>query len=123
MTGRKDDQGKRRYSLIPPGALGLVADVLTWGADHYGAENWRQVDKAQERYTDAAMRHLEAFRAGEWLDQKTKLPHLAHLVCDALFLLELRAAEQVPAVSKTIPSPPNLVIDREGFLGPKQKTY
>ena len=41
--GRKDDDGKLRYDLIPPLALEEVVRVLTFGAEKYGPNNWRAV--------------------------------------------------------------------------------
>jgi len=87
MTGRKDDQGKPRPSLLPPCALAEVIDVLTFGANKYGADNWRNVEAS--RYLDALMRHVEAYRRLEHADPETGRSHLAHAVCCALFLIEL----------------------------------
>lgn len=88
-TGRKDDTGKRRYDLIPPEALADVAAVLTEGAKIYAPDNWRLVPDARARYTAALMRHVEDFRRGEWVDPKSGLPHLAHAICNAMFLIVL----------------------------------
>ncbi len=85
----KHDQGKLRYHLLPAKALRLVVDVLTRGAVKYEEENWRTVKDWRKRYTSAAMRHLEAYRMGERADPEWGLPHLAHLACCVLFLLEL----------------------------------
>ena len=86
--GRKDDKGKLRYSLIPPDALAWIARVLTDGAAKYGAHNWRKVRNRRERYTDAMIRHVEAFRSGNWLDE-SGAPHLAHVATNAIFLLAI----------------------------------
>jgi len=93
-VGRKDDGGKPRYDLIPPGALADVARVLAHGAAKYGDANWRRVEGAKGRYYAAAMRHLEAWREGprsghSTLDADSGLPHLAHALCCILFLSEL----------------------------------
>ena len=85
--GRKDDLGKLRYDLLPPNALREVAKVLTYGAAKYAPNNWQAVDDAKARYAAALMRHFEAWRDGEILDPDSRLPHLAHVVCNALFLL------------------------------------
>ena len=85
--GRKDDAGKLRYSLIPVGPLRAIAEVLDFGARKYGADNWKRVPDARARYTDALMRHVEAWRDGERRDAETGLPHLAHAACCLLFLL------------------------------------
>ena len=89
MQGFKYDQGKQRYDLIPPLAESLVVDVLTFGALKYAPNNWRGVSDPQQRYTAAAMRHLAAYRKGEYIDAESGLPHLAHAVCCLMFLAEL----------------------------------
>jgi hypothetical protein len=87
--GLKSDSNKRQWGLLPWNALKIVVDVLMFGAKKYAPENWKLVDNAEERYKDAAMRHLAAVFEGEWLDSESGLPHLAHLVCCALFMLSL----------------------------------
>lgn len=86
--GRKDDQGKPSFRLVPPRALLEVAWVLTLGGRRYGDDNWRRVTPLRERYLDATLRHLNAFQRGEALDPDTGLSHLAHAVCSLLFILE-----------------------------------
>lgn len=41
--GRKEDAEKPRYDLIPFKALAVTVDVLTFGAELYGPENWRRM--------------------------------------------------------------------------------
>lgn len=86
-TGRKDDTGKLRYSLIPPYALEQVAKCLTLGANKYAPNNWKYVEGGKERYLDALMRHAEAYRKGEILDADGN-DHRAAIVVNAMFLLE-----------------------------------
>lgn len=87
--GTKHDAGKPRFDLIPPVAEASLVDVITWGANEYGPNNWRKLDDARARYTAALLRHMSAVRRGEQNDPKTGLPHLAHVACNAMFLLEL----------------------------------
>ena len=100
IKGLKFDTGsdKLEWSLIPWGALGEVVKVLMYGKKKYtqtlddgtvvsGADNWKLVDNAKERYWNAAMRHLIARGNGEMNDPETGLPHLAHACCDLLFLM------------------------------------
>lgn len=84
---RKDDQGKMRWSLLPLGPLENVVAVLNIGAAKYGAGNWQNLDDFKDRYLDAAMRHIVAWRRGEKLDRDSGLPSLAHAVCCLLFLM------------------------------------
>jgi len=88
LVGRKDDDSKTRYDLIPAGALDAVARVLTYGAAKYGDDNWRRVEPWDRRYFGAAMRHLWAWWRGERLDSDTQLSHLAHAACCIFFLFE-----------------------------------
>ena len=92
IAGRKDDTGKTQYSLVPPFALEAVASLLTDGLVKYEErDNWHKVPNAQERYLDALLRHLEAFRRGENRDpdavNKDTL-HLTAVAVNALFLIE-----------------------------------
>jgi hypothetical protein len=84
-VGRKDDAGKPNWTLLPWKQLRTVVDVLTIGAKKYGDHNWKLV--AYSRYECALMRHVAAVQSGEWLDAETHLPHLAHVVCNALYLM------------------------------------
>lgn len=103
-TGRKNDAGKDRWTLLPIPALRQIVKVLTHGAQKYtvtnedgsiasdGAENWRKVPNGHERYTRALFEHVMAWREGEIYDSETGLHHLAHAGCNILFLLTLDAA-------------------------------
>ena len=86
--GRKFDQDKPRYGLLPPKALRSTVDVLTFGAKKYDADNWRKVPDGKRRYFDAMQRHLWAWQEGELKDPESGLPHLAHAMCCLMFLLE-----------------------------------
>lgn len=86
MSGNKYDSEKMRFSLIPLAELQDVNKVLEFGAKKYGADNWKKVDNAQERYFNAAMRHILAWQSGELLDDESGLPHLAHAQCCLMFM-------------------------------------
>lgn len=86
--GRKDDQGKPRYSLLPLEALEAVVQVLEHGAARYGVGNWRLVPGARQRYLDACLRHVLAVLRGEDVDKDSGLPHLAHAVSSLLFVMD-----------------------------------
>ena len=87
--GKKYDSGKAKMHLLPPKALFEVAKVLTFGADKYGEENWREVADAQNRYASASLRHLFSHLDKEELDEETNYSHLAHAICCLMFKLEL----------------------------------
>lgn len=86
-AGVKHDKGKLPWRLVPWAQMKDVVQVLAFGAHKYpSADNWQRVEGAKERYLDAAFRHLLARAMGEQRDPETGLPHLAHLICCALFL-------------------------------------
>ena len=92
-TGSKHDSGKPLMGAVPPNALLAVARVLTFGAEKYGRDNWRQVENAGARYLDAALRHINAYQRGEAADPESGESHLAHAVCSLMFMLELQEGE------------------------------
>jgi hypothetical protein len=87
--GRKLDDDKLRYDLIPWEALDEVVDVLTFGAKKYAPENWRLVPEPRRRYVAAALRHISASMRGAKFDEQSNKSHLAHAVCSLMFALEL----------------------------------
>lgn len=86
--GTKYDMNKPRMDLVDPYALEQLAKVLTFGAGKYAPHNWRG-GIAYSRLIAAAMRHLNAFNAGEDNDPESGLPHIAHLLCCGMFILGL----------------------------------
>ena len=85
---KKFDGGKIRYELVPPKVIQGIAEVLTFGANKYGVDNWKSVDDP-ERYIGALYRHLEAHRKGELIDPESGVSHLAHASTNLAFLIEL----------------------------------
>lgn len=59
---RDSDEDKLRYDLIPPESMALLAQVLTDGAKHYGANNWRKGIPLQ-RTVSSLLRHVFAIQA------------------------------------------------------------
>lgn len=89
--GLKFDGGKPRPSLLingMPRALSRVIDVLTFGAQKYEAHSWQLVENGEERYDDAKLRHMLKQAMGETHDDESGIEHLAHEICNSLFLLE-----------------------------------
>lgn len=91
-VGRKNDSEKPRWSLVPFKGMLPVVLVLMYGAQKYGDNNWLKVDNYEERYLNAAMRHLAARFSGETVDPESGLPHTAHAICSLLFLLERKGS-------------------------------
>lgn len=98
--GLKFDQGKPRMDLLIDGcplALKEVARVLTMGAQKYADHSWQAVEHGSARYKAALLRHLIAVSAGELCDEESKFSHLAHVACNALFILELELRGEICA--------------------------
>lgn len=87
-AGKKFDQEKTQYHLMPLKALEQTNRVLMHGAAKYGANNWQQVEGWEYRYYNAALRHLFQWQAGEKVDAESGISHLAHAICSLMFLIE-----------------------------------
>ena len=83
--GRKDDQGKPRWDLLPYDAVAGTVDVLTFGAKKYAPRNWEK-GIVYGRVFAALQRHLTAWYQGEDDDKETGLSHLDHAACCITFL-------------------------------------
>lgn len=88
QVGTKHDQGKPILGAVPPHAELAVGRVLTFGAEKYARGNWDKVEDHENRYMDAALRHLNAHRRGELVDSESGESHLAHAACCILFMLD-----------------------------------
>ena len=87
QSGMKFDSNKPRHSLLPKGAINSVIKVLEFGAKKYDADNWQKVNNAEERYYNAAMRHIDSWWNGEKRDPETGIHHLAHAATNLFFLM------------------------------------
>lgn len=83
--GRKFDGGKLRISLVPMDVFQEVLEVLEFGATKYAPDNWKHVENPNERYLNAAFRHLFLAKNGPRDEESGKL-HVAHAICCLLFL-------------------------------------
>lgn len=79
---------KTPLSLIPSSAMNEIALVHKFGADKYGVYNWRENGVSATTYVNAIMRHLNAWRDGEDLDEESGLSHIAHIACSCNILID-----------------------------------
>lgn len=84
----KDLTDKLDWSLLPWAALEPVIRILEFGAKKYFRDSWKQNEP--HIYERALLRHVVEWQKGEWLDPESGHPHIAHVVCNALFLLVLK---------------------------------
>lgn len=87
MGGVKHDEGKLEWDKFPWEAASGVLEVMHFGAEKYGWNNWRQGLK-WSRLVAALVRHLLAWLGNRGPDPESGLSPLAHVCCCALFLLE-----------------------------------
>lgn len=87
MEGKKYDNEKPRWELLPVEPIEEVVKVLSHGAQKYSDDNWVHVKPFKPRYYAAALRHIFAWWKGERTDPESGLHHLAHAVCCLIFLM------------------------------------
>jgi len=83
----RTNENKLRYDLCPAIAQREYAHVWTEGLKKYPARNWEKGFLFSEVIA-SAMRHLEAMRLGEMIDEESGLLHSAHLMANAAMLTE-----------------------------------
>ena len=89
--GKKFDDGKARYELMPPEALEALAQLYTAGAQKYGDRNWER-GMSWGRLFGALMRHAWLWFRGESYDPETKAHHMIAVAWNAvgLYVFETR---------------------------------
>jgi len=108
--GAKYDDGKMLAWLCIGSfarALSAVAEVTTTGAKKYAPDNWIKVPDGENRYMNAALRHLLALGRGEATDKDSGHLHKAHAAWNLLCALELelRRVSADPAESNPTGQP------------------
>jgi hypothetical protein len=81
-----ESASKPRLELVPFDVIEEIAEVLTYGASKYEANNWTRGAR-WGRYFAAMLRHGFAWWRGEDRDPETGFSHLAHLGCNLIFLM------------------------------------
>lgn len=85
--GLRYNEGKIMMDLLPEYPIREMAKVFTYGANKYAPYNW--LKGLSWMKTLASMkRHISRFEAGEDFDEETGLPHMAHAMTNAAFLVE-----------------------------------
>ena len=87
----RKNTGKPPLHLIPYDAVAMVAWVLHFGACKYAARNWEQGKLSWSDCVRAMVAHTGKLLCGQWLDDESACPHVAHIACNALFLCAMSA--------------------------------
>lgn len=75
---------------LSPFTVNEVGEALALGLQKEGRyrDSWREIaDK--NVYIDAAMRHIVQYQMGNFIDDESKKHHLAHAICNLMFLCEI----------------------------------
>lgn len=97
--GKKYDNGKLRLGemiLDFSKPLSLICEVWMLGAEKYAKSNWRYVNNAFDRYTNAMIRHF-ILEETEVYDKETEFHHAVHVAWNAiarLFFITFATAKE-----------------------------
>ncbi len=72
------------YILEFDHALNGIAKVMEMGAEKYDRGNWK-IGLPKEQLLDSLMRHLVHLANGDSNDDESGLPHIHHVLANALF--------------------------------------
>jgi hypothetical protein len=83
-TGVRFNNNKLKWGLVDYKAIEPLVEVLMFGAEKYDAHNWKKgLDKTE--ILESMQRHLVQLMSGELDDQESGLPHIGHIMCNAMF--------------------------------------
>lgn len=83
--GKRHNQGKPKWSLVPQSALIPMVRVLEFGATKYAPFNWQKGLLVTE-ICESLKRHLDSYMEGEDIDPESKISHIGHIQCNSMFL-------------------------------------
>lgn len=112
-------KGKLSMSVVPSIAFIELASAMKFGADKYGAFNFRDEKIDPDVYIDAIYRHLIKYQIGESEDKESQISHLGHIMANCAILLDccpayrLAPVTEKPRISKRLEVEEQLITDRE----------
>lgn len=84
LTALRYNQGKPKWSLVHYESLLPLVRVLEYGCQKYEPFNWQKSFETRE-LLDSLMRHVVAIMDGEVTDKESGLPHIGHVMANAMF--------------------------------------
>ena len=90
MGGLRYNKNKSQISMFVEARFAMegAGQVLGFGLEKYSRGNW-QKGLSHTAICDSLLRHLIAYLAGEDNDLESAMPHVDHILCNALFLAEM----------------------------------
>ena len=85
IKGLRFNEKKPRWGLVPQSALVPMVRVLEYGTKKYAPWNWTKGLSITET-CESLKRHLDSFMEGEDYDRESKIHHIGHIQCNALFI-------------------------------------
>lgn len=79
------NQGKLQWTLLHPKSMEPMVQVLMYGTGKYERDNWQKACPKKFDLLDSLERHSKALISGESIDKESNLPHIGHLMCNAMF--------------------------------------
>lgn len=83
--GERFNEGKLEWSLVDYKALEPMVQVLMFGKEKYAAWNWAK-GLPITQICESMLRHTYAYLSCEDKDPESGLPHVGHILCNAMFL-------------------------------------
>lgn len=80
------NQGKPQWHLVHFKSLEPLVRTLEFGALKYAPYNW-QKPMPLEDILDSMFRHLSSLMDGEHFDKESKIHHMGHVMCNAMFYM------------------------------------
>ena len=117
-VGKKDDEGKLRWDLLPLKEIEDIVKIYTFGAEKYGDNTWQNLKGGYNRYKAAMFRHLMEFEKGNINDEESGLNHLAHMAWNAIAMLYLSKPKESVGdkIKKDVATCVNIMIDENTKL-------
>lgn len=78
------NKGKRKWSLVHFRSLEPMVEALEFGANKYAPNNWKKGLDRKE-ILESLQRHLGYLMDGEDIDPDSKVHHIGHILCNAMF--------------------------------------
>lgn len=78
------NNGKPKWGLVEFKSLEPMVKVLEYGCTKYEKDNWKKGLDTTE-ILESLSRHLFALMSGEEVDSESQLPHIGHIMCNAMF--------------------------------------